>query len=120
MDREVVDLYDEYSKKSVNRREFLKKLTVIAGGTAAAYALLPELENKYAEAEVVPKDDVRLHTEYVKYPGETGEVKTYLAKPKGDAKLPCMIVIHENRGLNPHIEDVARRVALEGFLTIAP
>ena len=120
MDQEVVDLYNEYSKGSMDRREFLRNLTVIAGGTATAYSLLPELENRYAEAEVVPKDDARLHTEYVKYPGEKGEIKAYLAKPKGDAKLPSMIVIHENRGLTPHIEDVARRVALEGFLTIAP
>ena len=71
-------------------------------------------------AEVVAKDDPRLHTEYVKYPGETGEVSASLARPKGDAKLPAVIVIHENRGLNPHTEDVARRVALEGFLAIAP
>jgi carboxymethylenebutenolidase len=120
MDQEVVDLYNEYSKGSMDRREFLRNLTIVAGGTVAAYSLLPELENKYAEAEVIPKDDVRLHTEYVKYPGEKGEIKAYLAKPKGDTKLPSMIVIHENRGLTPHIEDVARRVALEGFLTIAP
>ena len=71
-------------------------------------------------AEVVAKDDPRLHTEYVEYPGETGEVRAHLARPKGDEKLPGVIVIHENRGLNPHTEDVARRVALEGFLAIAP
>lgn len=65
-------------------------------------------------------DDSRLNTEYIKYPGETGEVRASLARPKGDAKLPGVVVIHENTGLNPHIEDVTRRVALEGFLTIAP
>ena len=71
-------------------------------------------------AEVVPKDYPRLHAEYVKYPGETGDVRASLARPKGDAKLPGVIVIHENRGLNPHTENVARRIALKGFLAIAP
>ena len=82
--------------------------------------LLPLLENNNAKAEVVPKDDPRLYTEHMKYPGATGEVLAYLARPKGDAKIPGVGVIHENRGLVPHIEDVTRRVALEGFLAIAP
>jgi carboxymethylenebutenolidase len=120
MDQKITDLHDEYTKGLLNRREFLKKLAVLAGGTAAASALLPQLERNHAMAEVVAKDDPRLHTEYVKYPGETGEVRASLARPKGDEKLPAVIVIHENRGLNPHTEDVARRVALEGFLAIAP
>ena len=68
----------------------------------------------------VPEKDPRLHVENIKYPGETGDVLAHLARPKGDEKLPGVIVIHENRGLNPHTEDVARRVALEGFLSIAP
>ncbi len=120
MGQKILGLYDEDTKKLIERREFLKKLAVLAGGTAAAYALLPLLENNYAAAEVVPKDDSRLHTAEIKYPGETGEVGAYLAMPKGDAKLPGAIVIHENRGLNPHTKDVARRVALEGFLALAP
>jgi len=120
MNQRIIDLYDEYIKGLLDRREFLKKLAVLAGGTAAANALLPELENSYAKAEAIAKNDPRLNTEYIKYTGETGEVKAYFAKPKGDTKLPGVIVIHENRGLTPHIEDVARRVALEGFLTIAP
>ena len=120
MDQKYLDLYDDYAKGSLDRREFLKKLAVLAGSTAAAIALLPLIENKYAQAQVVPKDDPRLHVENIKYPGETGEVRAHLARPKGDAKLPGVIVIHENRGLNPHTEDVARRVALEGFLAIAP
>ena len=120
MDQGIIDLYNEYTRGSLNRREFLKKLAVFAGGIAAASALLPQLERNYAMAEVVAKDDPRLDTQYVKYPGETGEVRAHLAKPKGDEKLPAVIVIHENRGLNPHTEDVARRVALEGFLAIAP
>jgi len=120
MDRKIVDLYDEYTKGSIERREFLRKLSVLAGSVAAASALLPQLGRNHAMAEVVAKDDPRLHTEYVEYPGETGEVRAHLARPKGDEKLPGVIVIHENRGLNPHTEDVARRVALEGFLAIAP
>jgi carboxymethylenebutenolidase len=120
MYQKITDLYDEYTKGLLDRREFLKKLAVLAGGTAAASALLPQLERNHAMAEVVSKDDPRLHTEYVEYPGETGEVRAHLARPKGDEKIPGVIVIHENRGLNPHTEDVARRVALEGFLAIAP
>jgi carboxymethylenebutenolidase len=120
MDQKIIDLYDEYTDSRLDRRGFLKKLTKLAGGAAAAVALLPLLENDYAQAQVVPKDDPRLHTEYIKYPGETGGVHALLARPKGDTKLPGVIVIHENRGLNPHTEDVARRVALEGFLAIAP
>ena len=120
MDPKIIDLYNEYVHESMDRREFLKKLAVLAGGTATAYALLPSLEGNHARADIVPKDDHRLHTEYVTYPGATGEVRAYLARPKEDVKQPGVIVIHENRGLNAHIEDVNRRVALEGFLSIAP
>jgi len=120
MSQKIIDLYDGYTDGLLHRREFLKKLAVLAGGTAAAYALLPLLENGSATAEVVPKDDSRLQTAEIKYPGQTGEVRAHFARPKGDAKLPGVIVIHENRGLNPHTEDVARRVALEGFLALAP
>jgi carboxymethylenebutenolidase len=120
MDQEFIDLYDDYAHGSLDRREFLKKLAALAGGTAVAITLLPLIENKYAQAQVVPKDDPRLHVENIKYPGETGEVLAHFARPKGDAKLPGVIVIHENRGLVPHIKDVARRVALEGFIAIAP
>jgi carboxymethylenebutenolidase len=120
MDQRIVDLYDDYTHQLFDRREFLKKLAILAGGIAAANALLPFLEHNHAKAEIVPKDDPRLHTEYIKYPGGTGEVRANLVKPRGDEKLPGVIVIHENRGLNPHIEDVARRTALEGFLAIAP
>jgi carboxymethylenebutenolidase len=120
MHQKVIDLYEEYSHGSLDRRDFLKKLALIAGGTAAANALLPLLERNSARAQVVAKDDARLIVESVKYPGETGEVRANFVRPKGDAKLPGVIVIHENRGLNAHIEDVTRRIALEGFLAIAP
>ena len=120
MSPEIKDLYEEFERGSIDRREFLRKLSKLAGGTAAAAALLPILESNGAMAQVVPKDDPRLETGYIKYPGANGEIKAYSARPKGGAKMAGVIVIHENRGLNPHTEDMARRVALEGFTAIAP
>ena len=120
MRQELMDLYEKYSKGSLDRREFLKSLALVAGSAAAASSFLPLLERNAAIAQVVPKDDARLIVEYVKYAGETGEVRADFVRPKGDAKLPGVLVIHENRGLNAHIQDVARRVALEGFLALAP
>ena len=120
MEKKITNLYDRYYHGLLDRREFLKKLSVLAGGAAAANALLPLLESRDASAEIIPKDDPRLLTDRIKYPGATGEVRASIARPKGNAKLPGMVIIHENRGLTPHIEDVARRVALEGFLAIAP
>ena len=120
MNQQNTNTYDEYVKKHVERREFLKGIARLGAGAAGAYALLFHLADQAAVAEVVPKNDPRLHTEYIKFPGETGDIRASLARPKGDKKLPCVIVIHENRGLQPHIEDVVRRVALKGFLAIAP
>ena len=120
MSPKIQNLYDEFTKGVLSRQEFLKKFAILAGGVAAAHTLLPLLKNSAANAEVIPKEDPILHTENIGYPGATGEVRAYLARPKGDAKLPGVIVIHENKGLQPHIEDVARRVASEGFLAIAP
>ena len=120
MDRKIVDIYNVYANGCLGRRAFLKKLAHLVGGTAAAYALLPQLEKNDVIAEVISKDDPRLHTEYIRYTGQTGEVIAYAAQPKGRSALPGVIVIHENTGLQPHIEDVTRRVALEGFLAIAP
>ena len=120
MNRRIVDIYDAYSNGCLDRRAFLKKLALLAGGTAAAYALLLQLEKNNALAQVISKDDPRLHTEYIRYTGDTGDVIAYAAQPKGRTELPGVIVIHENTGLQPHIEDVTRRVAMEGFLAIAP
>jgi carboxymethylenebutenolidase len=120
MDEKILGLYDEYSKGLLDRRDFIKKLAALAGGAAAALAVLPFLEGSYAQAQIVADDDPRLHVEDIKYPAETGEMLAHFAKPEGDKKLPGVIVIHENRGLNPHTKDVARRVALEGFLAMAP
>jgi len=120
MDHTIKDLYDAYHHGSLDRREFIKRLSLLAGTTAAANALLPLLEKNYAHAGIISKDDPRLNEEYIKYPGAAGDMRAYLARPKGAAKLPAVIIIHENRGLNPHIEDVTRRIALEGFLAVAP
>ena len=120
MDQKLIDLYEKYSHGSLDRRGFLKRLALVAGCTAGANALLPLLQQNSARAQIVAKDDARLIVEYLKYAGETGVVRAYLAKPKGNAKLPPVLVIHENRGLNAHIEDVTRRVALEGFVAMAP
>lgn len=120
MDKKYLDLYEDFSSGELDRREFLKRLALLAGGTAAAVSMLPLIERSYAEAQMVDENDQRLQTKMVTYPGETGEVRAYTACPKGDKKMPGVIVIHENRGLVPHIKDVVRRVALEGFLAIGP
>ncbi len=106
--------------EGMDRREFLNKLAALTGGTAAMAAMLPALENAGVGGQVVPKDDPRLETGYIEYPGETGKIRAYSARPKGAKKLAGVLIIHENRGLNPWVEDMTRRVALEGFHAIAP
>jgi carboxymethylenebutenolidase len=120
VDHKIIDLHDDYLHGLLDRRTFMKKLTIIAGSVAAANTLVGLLKNNYAHAEVVAKDDARLQSELIEYEGATGRVKAAFVRPKGVSKLPGVVVIHENRGLNPHIEDVNRRVALEGFLALAP
>jgi len=120
MDQRIIDLYDEYTHAPLDRRVFLERLSKLTGSAAAALALVPLLEANQARAAIVAPEDARLETGRITYPGATGEIKAYLARPKGSAKLPAVIVIHENRGLNAHIEDVTRRMALEGFLALAP
>jgi carboxymethylenebutenolidase len=114
MDQQFISLFDRYTHGGMSRRAFLDRLTLLAGSGAAASALLPVLENDYARAATVPEDDPRLQLADVEImPG----IKGYLAVPKAAAgKLPSVLVIHENRGLNPHIRDITRRVALEGFV----
>jgi carboxymethylenebutenolidase len=114
MDQKIINLFDTYTHGGMSRRAFLDKLAVMAGSTTAAMALLPVLENNYAFAAIVPEDDPRLViTEGEIAPG----IKGLLAIPKdATGKLPGVLVIHENRGLNPHIKDVTRRMALEGFV----
>jgi carboxymethylenebutenolidase len=120
MDQKIIDLYDEYTHAPLDRRVFLSRLAQLTGSTAAAMALVSVLEANQARAAIVSPEDQRLETGRITFPGATGDIKAYTARPKGAAKLPAVIVIHENRGLNPHIEDVTRRMALEGFLALAP
>jgi carboxymethylenebutenolidase len=120
MGKNVADLYAEPPRGLPERREFCKKLGLLVGTAAAANALLPLWEDDMAYADLVSKGDARLDHDYVKYRGPSGEMRAYLASPKGAAKSPAVLVAHENRGLNAHIEDVARRLALEGFLVLAP
>jgi len=121
MDQRIINLFDEYTHKPLTREVFLKKLILLTGSTAAAMAVLPMLETNYAHAATVQQQDDRLMTEYITYAGEgTDTMKAYIARPKKKGKYAAVMVIHENRGLNPHIEDVTRRAALEGFLAIAP
>ncbi len=121
MRQDIIDLYDDYTHARLDRRVFMDRLAVLAGGTVAASALLPLLRCNYANAAIVAPEDARLKTERITYPGAGGAVKAYLAQPAdASGKLPGVVVIHENRGLNPHMEDVARRTALEGFIALAP
>ncbi|WP_121356345.1 dienelactone hydrolase family protein [Flavisolibacter nicotianae] len=118
MDQQIINLYDEYTHQPLSRQDFLKRLAVLAGGTAAAMSLLPLLESNYAKAAVTTGDE--LFTEYINYPGVPGNVTAYVTRPKEEKNYPAVVVIHENRGLTPHIEDVARRAASAGYLAIAP
>ena len=120
MDQKIINLYDRFTHGGMNRREFLDRLAELAGSTAAAAALLPLLQNDYARAAIVAADDGRLATERVSYDSPKGKINGYLVRGKAGGKRPVVIVIHENRGLNPHIEDVARRLAVEGYLALAP
>ena len=118
MDQQIINLYDEYTHKPLNRSEFIRRLALLAGGTAAALTLLPLLEVNYAQAAVTGQED--LFTERIKYPGINGDMEAYVARPKKEKKYAAVVVIHENRGLNAHIEDVTRRAAKAGYLAIAP
>ena len=120
LDPRVVDLYNEYIHSTLPRRDFLARLTAIVGSAAAVAAVLPLIEPNYAQARQVEENDKHLSVRRIEYNGPSGMVRGYLARPKGKTKLPGIVVIHENRGLNPHIEDVARRAALAGYLALAP
>lgn len=118
MNQEIINLYDEYTHLPLSRTEFLKRLALLTGGMSAALSVLPLIEVNAANAAITNEED--LETETINYAGVNGEMKAYVAKPKNGKKLAAVVVIHENRGLNAHIEDVARRVAKAGFLAIAP
>jgi carboxymethylenebutenolidase len=119
MDQRIINLYDRFTHGGMSRRDFLDRLSELAGSAAAAAALLPLLQNDYARAAIVSADDARLATERVAYDSPKSKINGYLARARSKGKRPVVLVIHENRGLNPHLEDVARRLALEGFLAYA-
>jgi len=124
IDSRIYDLYDEYCHGTMERREFLRRaaaITVVGGvsALAMAQALLP----RYAKAQTISFTDKRIKARYVAYAspgGNSGKMRGYLVQPSGSGPFPAVLVVHENRGLNPHIEDVARRAAVEGFLALAP
>jgi carboxymethylenebutenolidase len=117
----MIDAYDEYTHLTLDRRGFMEKLTKLAGSGAAAAAIAPLLAANQARAAMVDEGDLRIAAEDVTWPGVDGDMKGYLVTPaEQSGPLPAVIVIHENRGLNPHIKDVARRMALEGFVALAP
>jgi len=119
IDQRVFDLYGEYCHGRIDRREFLLRAALVTGGLAMAQALLP----RYAQAQTISFTDSRIKAQYVSYPspgGNSGQMRGYLVQPAGQGPFPAVLVIHENRGLNPYIEDVARRAAVEGFVALAP
>jgi carboxymethylenebutenolidase len=120
IDQRIYDLYDEYCHGRIDRRSFLAQASVVTiGGLAMAQALMP----RYANAQTISFTDERIKGTYVTYPtpgGTSGQMRGYLVQPKGTGPFPVVLVVHENRGLNPYIEDVARRAATEGFLALAP
>lgn len=118
LDRRIVELYDEYTHKPLDRRVFMNRLLAIAGTAAAAEAALALLEPNYAQAQQVAPDDARITTSRFDQTVDGVALKGYLVTPKAEAKRGGVLVIHENRGLNPHIEDITRRMALEGFTAL--
>jgi carboxymethylenebutenolidase len=122
-DQELLNIFDLYVHGDIDRRGFLERAGKFAVGGMTAAMLLDALNPRFTDAQQVAKDDKRLRTEWIDYesPQGTGKVRAYLARPEAvTAKLPGVLVVHENRGLNPHIEDIARRLALDNFLALAP
>ena len=119
MDQTLIDHDDEDSQRGMSRRELIDRLGKVAGATAAL-SLLPVFDNQAAFAQIIAENDARLVTGPAEYNAADGKITGYLARPKGGKKYPAVIVIHENKGLAPHIKDVARRLAAEGFLAFAP
>lgn len=118
MEQAIIDLYDEYTHKPLTRNEFIKRLTILTGSLTAAMSILPMIEVNGAHAAIT--SDIDLFTETITYLGVNGTMSAYVSRPKPNKKYATIIIIHENRGLNAHIEDVARRAAQAGFLAIAP
>lgn len=120
MDQKIINLYDEYTHKPLSRKDFMGRLAKLTGSMALAMTVLPLLESNYTLAETVSEQDKELILEEITYPGEGSTMKGYLARPKAKGKYGSIIVIHENRGLTPHIKDITRRFAKEGYIALAP
>jgi len=123
IDQRVLKLYDDYCHGRMERREFFRRAAAITIGGVSALAMAKSLLPRYAEAQTISFTDERIKTLYVDYPspgGTSGNMRGYLVQPTGNGPFPAVLVVHENRGLNPYIEDVARRLAVEGFLALAP
>lgn len=118
MDQRLIDLYDRFTHGHINRRDFFDRLTALAGSAAAATAAYESLKPDYARAAIVAENDARLVLDRVSFDTAQGKVNGNLVRLKNKAKRPAVMVIHENRGLTPHIQDVTRRIALEGFLVL--
>ena len=121
--QEVFDLYDDYAHSKIDRRQFLEKLSLYAIGGITVSSLLSFIMPNYLDSILVKSDDPRIKSEYITYSSEKGggSIKALLSKPtETGTKFPGIVVVHENRGLNPYIEDVGRRAAVEGFISIAP
>jgi carboxymethylenebutenolidase len=120
MDKRITNLYNKYKSARTNRRDFIRKLSVVTAGASAVLAFPPVPDDNKSMTSSSPGKEQDLPAEFIKYPGATGEIRAFIAHPKVGNKFPAVIVIHENRGLVPHIQNVTRRMAEEGFLALAP
>ena len=120
MNQQIINLFDEYTHKPLKREDFIRRLVLLTGSFGAAMTALSQLEVKYDQAATTQQHADDIITESITYPGDETTMKGYFARPKAAGKYGAVVVIHENRGLNPHIEDVTRRVALAGYLALAP
>jgi carboxymethylenebutenolidase len=116
--QDIIDRFDRFTHLGGSRRDFMRDLIALTGSVAAANAALASLQNNVAVAQTIPENDPRLAIDWITYPTPQGEIRGYLARPRGGARRPAVIVIHENRGLNAHIRDVTRRAAVGGFLAL--
>tara|TARA_R110001592_G_scaffold111307_3_gene308260 strand:- start:6521 stop:7408 length:888 start_codon:yes stop_codon:yes gene_type:complete len=122
-DARVISLYDKYCHGEIDRRQFLKRATTLTIGGVSALSMAGAMLPNYARAQTISFTDDRIKARYIDYPspaGSSGTMRGYLVAPAGDGPFPSVLVLHENRGLNPYIEDVARRAAVAGFLALAP